>query len=141
MDRLLNAINIPHLHYDLIHAKIVIDGIEYETYLNKSVDYKKKGEKKTAFDSFYMVNRKANESPLDFAIRNGWEEYLYQMFIVDYLIILKSIINKLSVLFISVLKFQSDIISEDEFRKAYRTFKYDIIEDKTDLENKLNIKL
>ncbi|WP_461436057.1 hypothetical protein [Methanosphaera sp.] len=55
--------------------------------------------------------------------------------------ILKSIINKLTVLFISVLKFQSDIISEDEFRKAYRTFKYDIIEDKTDLENKLNIKL
>ena len=62
-------------------------------------------------------------------------------FIVDYLMILKSIINKLSVLFISVLKFQSDIISEVEFRKAYRTFKYDIIEDKTDLENKLNIKL
>ncbi len=87
VDRLLNAINIPHLHYDLIHAKIVIDGIEYETYLNKSVDYKKKGEKKTAFDSFYMVNRKANESPLDFVIRNGWEDYLYQMFIVDYLIL------------------------------------------------------
>lgn len=61
--------------------------------------------------------------------------------IVDYLMILKSIINKLSNLFISVLKFQADTISEDEFRKVYRTFKYDIVEDKIDLENKLNIKL
>lgn len=61
--------------------------------------------------------------------------------VVDYLILLKNIINKLSTLFLSVLKFQSDVISEDEFRKGYRTFKYDIAEDKTDLENKLNIKL
>ena len=61
--------------------------------------------------------------------------------VVDYLILLKNIINKLSNLFISVLKFQSGVINEDEFRKRYRTFKYNVVDDKTDLENKLNIKL
>jgi hypothetical protein len=61
--------------------------------------------------------------------------------IVDYLTILKNIINKLSSLFISGLKFQADVIDEDTFRKEYRKFKYDIQEDKLDLENKLNITL
>lgn len=58
--------------------------------------------------------------------------------VVDYLMILKNIIDKLSKFVLSVLKFQADVESEDEFRKDYRTFKYDIGEDKIDLEKKLS---
>ncbi len=33
---LADAINIPHLHYDLLHALVNIDNITYETWLTKS---------------------------------------------------------------------------------------------------------
>ncbi len=87
VDRLLTALDIPHLSYSLIHARIVIDNVEYETYLNKSLDYKKRGEKKSSFETFYNVNKMPKESPMDFAIRYGWADYIYQMFIVDFLIL------------------------------------------------------
>lgn len=35
---------------------------------------------------FYDLQKEENESPLEFAIRNGWELYMYQMFCIDYLI-------------------------------------------------------
>lgn len=38
------------------------------------------------FDTYYELNRERTESPLDFAVRMGWEAYVYQMFSVDYLI-------------------------------------------------------
>ena len=61
VDRLLNAINIPHLHYDLIHAKIVIDGIEYETYLNKSVTTKRKVKRKRpSIHSIWLIEKLMN---------------------------------------------------------------------------------
>ena len=87
VDRLLTALDIPHLSYDLIRAQIVINNQEFETYINKSYDYKIKGEKKTAFESFYLVNKYSNETAFEFANRYGWKDYIYQMFIVDYLIL------------------------------------------------------
>ena len=87
VDRLLTALDIHHLSYDLIHAKIVVNNQEFETYINRSFDYKIKGEKKTAFESFYLVNKYASETPFEFADRFGWKDYIYQMFIVDYLIL------------------------------------------------------
>ena len=87
VDRLLTALEIPHLSYDLIRAQIVINNQEFETYINRSFDYKIKGEKKTAFESFYLVNKYSTETPFEFADRYGWKEYIYQMFVVDYLIL------------------------------------------------------
>lgn len=72
--------------YQLIHAIIQIDGRDIETYINKSANFRKFNERKISFDTYYDLHREQNESPLDFAIRMGWEEYIYQMMVIDYLI-------------------------------------------------------
>ena len=72
IDRLLTILGIPHLSYQLIHADVSVDGRTHEVYLCASEDFKAKSESKTA---------------LDFCIRMGWEDYVYQMLIVDYLIL------------------------------------------------------
>ena len=73
--------------YQLIHAKVLIDQKEYETWLCASKDFKKRGESKIALDAYYQAERLNDESPLDFCIRSGWENTIYEMLIVDYLIL------------------------------------------------------
>ncbi len=87
VDRLLTILGIDHLTYQLIHAKVLIDQKEYETWLCASKDFKKRGESKIALDAYYQVERLNDESPLDFCIRSGWENTIYEMLIVDYLIL------------------------------------------------------
>lgn len=87
VDRLLTLLGISHLSYQLIHADVLIDGREYETYLCASRDFKRPGESKIALDVYYQAERRERESPLDFCIRCGWEEYIYQMLVVDFLIL------------------------------------------------------
>lgn len=86
VSRLLEILEIPHLSYQLIFAKICIDEQEMEGYITKSFNFRKKNEKKIVFDTYYELYRENKESPLEFAIRYGWEQYVYQMFVVDYLI-------------------------------------------------------
>ena len=87
VDRLLTILGIDHLTYQLIHAKILIDQKEFETWLCASKDFKKRGESKIALDAYYQAERLNDESPLDFCIRSGWENTVYEMLIVDYLIL------------------------------------------------------
>ena len=87
VDRLLTILGIEHLSYQLIYADILIDDIPYTTWLCASDDFKKYGESKLALDDYYQVERLPQEKPLDFCIRKGWKEYIYQMLIVDYLIL------------------------------------------------------
>lgn len=87
VDRLLSVLGIEHLHYRLIYADILIDDKVYETYLCASEDFKEHRESKIALDAYYQTERKAGETPLAFCIRCGWEEYIYQMLVVDYLIL------------------------------------------------------
>lgn len=86
-DRLLTLLGIDHLHYQLIHARVLIDGKEYVTWLCASEDYKQYGESKIALDVFYQLEKESGESPLDFCIRQGWADYIYKMLIVDFLIL------------------------------------------------------
>ena len=86
-DRLLTILGIPHLEYHLIHADVVIDDLSYETYLCVSEDFKKSGEGKISLDTYFQAERNSGENLLDFCIRNGWEEYIYQMLAADYLIL------------------------------------------------------
>lgn len=86
-DRLLTLLGINHLHYQLIHADILLDGKIHRTFLCASEDFKKPGESKIALDVYYQSERRANESPLDFCIRMGWEKYIYEMLVVDYLLL------------------------------------------------------
>lgn len=86
-DRLLSLLDIPHLSYQLIHADIMIDSRPIRTWLCASYDFRMRGEKKMALDDYYLANRQGDESPLAFCIRNGWSEYIYQMLVIDYLIL------------------------------------------------------
>ena len=86
-DRLLSILGIPHLPYDLIHADISVDNKIIRTWICASKDFRLPGERKLALDVFYQINRKDSESPLEFCIRNGWAEYVYQMLVFDYLIL------------------------------------------------------
>ena len=87
VDRLLSILGISHLPYQLIHAKILIDQKEYETWLCASKDFKQRGESKIALDAYYQAESLPNESPMDFCTRNGWESTVYEMLVVDYLIL------------------------------------------------------
>lgn len=87
VDRLLNILGIEHLHYDLVHAEIDVDGKAMDTYLCASRDFKERGEHKIALDAYYQAERANNETPLAFCIRNGWSEYIYKMLVVDFLIL------------------------------------------------------
>lgn len=87
VDRLLTVLGIEHLSYQLIHADVAVDNITFETYLCASEDFKTKGENKIALDVFYQIEREDGERPLDFCIRMGWEQYIYEMLVVDFLIL------------------------------------------------------
>ena len=87
VDRLLTLLGIEHLSYQLIHAKVLIDQKEAETWLCASRDFKQRGESKIALDAYYQAERLAGESPMDFCIRNGWESAIHEMLVVDYLIL------------------------------------------------------
>lgn len=87
VNRLLNILEIEHLHYDLIHADIDVDGKEMETYLCASKDFKAHGEHKVALDAYYQAEKLDGETPLQFCTRNGWSDFIYKMLVVDFLIL------------------------------------------------------
>lgn len=87
VDRLLTILGIPHLQYQLIHADVLVDGRNHDVYLCASEDFKAIGESKTALDAYKEAEGSSKESALEFCIRNGWEDYIYQMLVVDFLIL------------------------------------------------------
>ena len=77
-----------HLHYQLIHALVTLNGNTEEVWLCASEDFKKTGESKIALDAYYQAEQlDASETPLQFCIRNGWEDYIYTMLVIDFLIL------------------------------------------------------
>ena len=87
VDRLLTLLGIEHLRYQLIHADIVVSEKEQDTWLCASEDFKDRGEDKIALDAYYEAEHSEGETPLDFCIRMGWGSYIWEMLVVDYLIL------------------------------------------------------
>ena len=85
--RLMDILGIEHLQYRLIHASVFIDDKKIETYLCESDDFKERNEAKVALEDFYVAEKYEKESPIDFCKRMGWEEYIYGMLVVDFLIL------------------------------------------------------
>ena len=85
--RLLDLLGIPHVPYRLLHAKVRVDNVEYETWVSESRDYRLAGERRQHFDTYYALYENDGESPLDFACAHGWDTQIYQMMAFDYLII------------------------------------------------------
>lgn len=86
-DRLLTVLGVEHLSYTLIHADVEISDKRHETWLCASEDFKKPGEGKIALDTYYQMERKEEEPPFAFCVRQGWEDYVYRMLVVDFLIL------------------------------------------------------
>lgn len=87
VDRLLNILGIEHLHYDLINSKIKIKNKIINTYVCSSRDFKEENEEKVAFDIYYELEREGDETPLEFCVRNNFDDYIYKMLVVDFLIL------------------------------------------------------
>ncbi len=87
IDRLLSLLGIDHLEYRLIHADVELQGKIYEVYLCASDDFKEAGESKIALEAYYELERREGETPIEFCCRNGWEEYIYRMLVIDFLIL------------------------------------------------------
>ena len=85
--RLLEILGVEHVDYQLIHADVVIDGKTHETWLNASEDFKRPGESKVALDTYYALERQGDETPLEFCIRHGWGQQIWECLVVDYLIL------------------------------------------------------
>ncbi|MBR0173862.1 MAG: hypothetical protein IJQ21_13850 [Lachnospiraceae bacterium] len=86
-DRLLTLLRIEHVHYRLIHARIRIQDTEYTTWLCASDNFRAPDERKISLEDYYLSERKAKEQPMAFCKRMGWQRYIYEMLIVDYLIL------------------------------------------------------
>lgn len=87
VQRLMRILGIAHLEYRLIHALVSIENQEFETYLCESEDFKQRGESKIALEDYYLIEKKEGQTPLEFCIERGWAEYIYQMLLIDYLVL------------------------------------------------------
>ena len=66
-DRLLTLLGIEHLHYQLIHASILVNETPIETWLCASEDFKARGETKIALDAFTRQNTRSEKRLWSFA--------------------------------------------------------------------------
>lgn len=86
IDRLLTILGVEHLNYFLINADILINDNIVNTYICASYDFKKNGESKIAFDTFYELKKEKNENVFMFCERFDMIDYIYQMIVIDYII-------------------------------------------------------
>ena len=50
VSRIMNVLEVSHVTYQLVHAQIIIDGKEQETWISVSENFRKNNEEKLAFD-------------------------------------------------------------------------------------------
>lgn len=87
VSRILEELRVPHVDYDLVNVLIRHNGCEYTCWASRSETFLKEGERKIQADLLYQLERVNNETPLQFFLRKGWADYIYTMFIVDYLVL------------------------------------------------------
>ena len=79
VSRVMDVLNIPHVAYQLIHAQIVIDGRELESWISASDNFRKEEEEKMAYDMFYDLEKLDEKKLVEFA-----NEILQQLRLVSY---------------------------------------------------------
>lgn len=84
VSRLLDILNIPHTRYDLYSAKVRIKGEIFDTFICVSKDFKEPGVSSVPFETYHHLVG-GNSCPFEFARRLGFQKYLDQMFVVDFL--------------------------------------------------------
>lgn len=137
VSRLLDVLDIEHLQYKLLYGDVIIDEKIYTTFFCCSNSFREKDERKMTFEMLFQMQRKNNETPLAFAIRKGWKKEIYQMILIDYLILnrdrhganIEIIMDKngnerVAPLFDHGLSLMFNCNSEEEIER------YDVLEDK-----------
>lgn len=84
--RLMGLLDVNHVRYTLVHARVLVDGEEHVTWLARSKSFRAAGESKMAFDTYFDLKHGKGESQLGFCERQGWLEDVQRMMLVDYLI-------------------------------------------------------
>lgn len=84
--RLMEVLGIEHAAYRLVHARVLIDGVEHETWVNTSRTFRRQGERKLALGAFFELYREVGETPYEFCRRFGWELSVRRMMLADYLV-------------------------------------------------------
>lgn len=87
VDRLLSLLKIEHLSYTLTYADIILDNTVCTAFVCSSEDFKQRDEDKIALDTYYALEHLEGESVIDFCKRQGWDKYIYEMLVVDFLIL------------------------------------------------------
>lgn len=86
-DRLLDILKIDHLNYTLMHALVRVQEQDHETWLCASESFRAPYERKLSMEDYYQAERESGETPMQFCTRMGWQRYIHEMLIVDYLIL------------------------------------------------------
>ena len=76
--------------FESLSVEVIADE---EKMTTREIFSSKDNEEKLAYDLYYDLQKEGNESPLEFAIRNNWELYMYQMFCIDYLIPIETVME------------------------------------------------
>ena len=56
--RLMSLLGIEHLEHRLIHALVNVDGTEFETWLNSSKNFRRRGEQKMGLGTYFELRRR-----------------------------------------------------------------------------------
>lgn len=85
--RLMEILGIHHLEYRLRYGTVLIDKKPYDAYFCESDSFRKQNERTLSLETYYEIMKKQNESPMEFVLRNHWDIQIYQMILVDFLIL------------------------------------------------------
>lgn len=85
VSRLLDVLDISHIHYDLCRAKVRVKGEIFDTFVCESVDYKAPGIDSIPFELYCQLCG-SGKDPFTVATQLSSSSYVDQMFVVDFLI-------------------------------------------------------
>ncbi|MCL1849425.1 MAG: hypothetical protein FWF83_07130 [Clostridiales bacterium] len=84
--RLAAELGIPVPETLLADALVHADGVTFQTLIAVSKSYKAPNDSRVTYEDFFITMRAVGESALSVALRFGWAERIYQMFLFDFLI-------------------------------------------------------
>lgn len=87
VSRLLDVLGVEHLSYHLIYGEVEVANTIYTTYFCRTESFRNEGDRKITFEDYYQIEKKDDETPMDFVKRCGWEKEFSQMLLVDFLIL------------------------------------------------------
>lgn len=83
---ILDTMRVPHIKYKLVMGDIVYEGKSYRAHVCVSQDFNPQRHPVISLER-YLRSQAPGRSPLEACIELGYEDYIYTMFLVDFLIL------------------------------------------------------